>query len=110
SSASLVAMKSKSHSLSNVSRDSGISALVNAMAKQSGHSRSASNASSNYTATTYNEDHEPRRRSLKPDRKCLCILLGLVLVLLSCFTYVYFPLALKRIIQTYINIKPNDEF
>ena len=77
------------------------------MAKPGSHSRSASNASSNYTTGTYIED-EPR--TTKINRKCLFILLGLFLVLLSCFSYVYFPLALRRIIQTYINVKPNDEF
>lgn len=96
-------MKSKfSQSLGNVSRDSGV--LV--MAKSGGHSRSTSNASSNYT-TTFNEE-QPRRCTI--NRKLLFIVLGFIFVLLSCFSYVYFPLALRRIIQTYINIKPNQEF
>lgn len=102
-------MKSKSHSLSNVSRDSGVSALVKPRMShhQNGHSRSVSNASSNYTAAYSEVDESP---SLKLNRKCLFILIGFLFVLLSCFSYVYFPLVLKRIIQTYINIKPNEEF
>ena len=95
-----------SQSLGNVSRDSGV--LVQQMAKPGSHSRSVSNASSNYTTTTYNEEQE--RRSCKINRKWLFILLGLFLLFLSSLSYAYFPIALTRIIQTYINIKPNQEF
>lgn len=133
----LSVMKSKTHSLSNVSRDSGISAsrLVHAMAKTGGHSRSVSNASSAYTACTEDSsatgysggsglesaDFESKNRRNKhhqysvrgwmaPNRKCIAILLGFLLILASCFSYVYFPLLLKRIIQQFINLKPGEEF
>lgn len=125
----LSVMKSKSHSLSNVSRDSGISAsrLMSGMAKTGGHSRSVSNASSAYTACTEDSglnqgsgvgyggekrylSYPSIRGCLSPSRKCLAILIGFLLILTACFSYAYFPLLLKRIIQGYINVKPGQEF
>lgn len=125
----LSVMKSKSHSLSNVSRDSGISAsrLMSGMAKTGGHSRSVSNASSAYTACTEDSglnqgsgdydgsgkryiSYPSVRGWMSPNSKCIAILFGFLLILAASFSYAYFPLLLRRIIQTYINVKPGEEF
>lgn len=123
----LAVMKSKSHSLSNVSRDSGISAsrLVSGMAKTGGHSRSVSNASSAYTACTEDSglnqgsgsgdrkrylSYPSVRGWMKPNSKCISILVGFILILGACFSYAYFPLVLRRIIQKHINVQPGEEF
>lgn len=88
-------------SLGNVSRDSG----VQVMAKHGNHSRNASNASSNYTTDDF-EHREP----WKLDRKTIIITIGLILFIGASISYIYFPLLLRRIIQSFINVKPDGEF
>lgn len=75
------------------------------MAKAGCHSRSVSNATSNYTS-----DFNEQPSKFRINYKVLFVVFGLLFSIAACGLYVYFPLILRRVIQSYINIKPNQEF
>lgn len=106
----------KNQSLGNLSRDSGVLEMDN---RSSGHSRSASNATSCYSNDTgfndqvYIDTTLPRigqKINCRINSKSWIILIAFIISLLSCLCYAYLPLIVTKILQTFINIKPNGEF
>ncbi|OTF70560.1 CD36-like protein [Euroglyphus maynei] len=106
----------KNQSFGNLSHDSGVLEMDN---RSSGHSRSASNATSCYSNDTgfndqiYLDTTQPLlfgQKICRINTKSWIILISFILSLLACLCYAYLPILVVKILQTIINIEPNGEF
>lgn len=102
----------RNQSIGNISSDSGVLEMDN---RSSGHSRSASNATSCYSNDTgFNDNINNVLPNLpnvcRINTKALIILISFISAFLCLLCYVHLPFFLTKILQIIINVKPGGEF